>query len=137
MWSTPCPCPPHPHSCLQTHEDSYSEGSTADMTNTADLLEQTPDLGEDLQDPEDCFTEGTASGLPRGAGRPAAPWDTGHDAPHPDPDACPPFPIPCDPGGCSIILESWRVCPWCAGLGSYRSTAPRTGETEFVGQYHA
>lgn len=54
----PCPCP-------QTHEDSYSEGSTADMTNTADLLEQIPDLGEDVKDPEDCFTEGTAlSGPP-------------------------------------------------------------------------
>lgn len=51
---------PTPHSCPQTHEDSYSEGSTADMTNTADLLEQIPDLGEDVQDPEDCFTEGIA-----------------------------------------------------------------------------
>lgn len=30
------------------------------MTNTADLLEQIPDLGEDVKDPEDCFTEGTA-----------------------------------------------------------------------------
>lgn len=73
---------PTPRSCLQTHEDSYSEGSTADMTNTADLLEQIPDLGEDLKDPEDCFTEGTApvvpaSALPGGAGRPTAPWDTG------------------------------------------------------------
>lgn len=29
------------------------------MTNTADLLEQIPDLGEDVKDPEDCFTEGT------------------------------------------------------------------------------
>lgn len=28
------------------------------MTITADLLEQTPDLGEDVKDPEDCFTEG-------------------------------------------------------------------------------
>lgn len=32
------------------------------MTNTADLLEQIPDLGEDVQDPEDCFTEGIALG---------------------------------------------------------------------------
>lgn len=32
------------------------------MTNTADLLEQIPDLGEDVKDPEDCFTEGTALG---------------------------------------------------------------------------
>ncbi|XP_037703377.1 sodium channel protein type 5 subunit alpha isoform X2 [Choloepus didactylus] len=44
--------------CSETHEDSCSEGSTADMTNTADLLEQIPDLGEDVKDPEDCFTEG-------------------------------------------------------------------------------
>lgn len=40
------------------------------MTNTADLLEQIPDLGEDVKDPEDCFTEGTlgplASATPRG-----------------------------------------------------------------------
>jgi hypothetical protein len=48
----------------QTPEDSYSEGSTADMTNTADLLEQIPDLGEDIKDPEDCFTEGTALSSP-------------------------------------------------------------------------
>lgn len=34
------------------------------MTNTADLLEQVPDLGEDLKDPEDCFTEGPALGGP-------------------------------------------------------------------------
>lgn len=54
----------------QAPEDSYSEGSTADMTNTADLLEQIPDLGEDVKDPEDCFTEGTeqpsASATPEG-----------------------------------------------------------------------
>ncbi|XP_011353463.1 sodium channel protein type 5 subunit alpha [Pteropus vampyrus] len=51
-------------SSKQTHEDSYSEGSTADMTNTADLLEQIPDLGEDVQDPEDCFTEGCVRRCP-------------------------------------------------------------------------
>ncbi|KAM5232401.1 sodium channel protein type 5 subunit alpha isoform 3-T3 [Hipposideros larvatus] len=51
-------------SSKQTHEDSYSEGSTADMTNTADLLEQIPDLGEDLKDPEDCFTEGCVRRCP-------------------------------------------------------------------------
>ena len=34
------------------------------MTNTADLLEQIPDLGEDVKDPEDCFTEGTAPSGP-------------------------------------------------------------------------
>uniref|UniRef100_A0A8D1YLD3 Sodium channel protein n=1 Tax=Sus scrofa TaxID=9823 RepID=A0A8D1YLD3_PIG len=48
----------------ETHEDSYSEGSTADMTNTADLLEQIPDLGEDVKDPEDCFTEGCVRRCP-------------------------------------------------------------------------
>lgn len=57
------PCPP------QTPEESYSEGSTADMTNTADLLEQIPDLGEDVKDPEECFPEGTGrpSAMPTGA----------------------------------------------------------------------
>ncbi|XP_024421447.2 sodium channel protein type 5 subunit alpha isoform X6 [Desmodus rotundus] len=51
-------------SSKQTHEDSLSEGSTADMTNTADLLEQIPDLGEDVKDPEDCFTEGCVQRCP-------------------------------------------------------------------------
>ncbi|XP_044771924.1 sodium channel protein type 5 subunit alpha isoform X6 [Neomonachus schauinslandi] len=55
--------PPAP-GCSETHEDSYSEGSTADMTNTADLLEQIPDLGEDVKDPEDCFTEGCVRRCP-------------------------------------------------------------------------
>ncbi|XP_068415017.1 sodium channel protein type 5 subunit alpha isoform X6 [Eschrichtius robustus] len=51
-------------SSKQTHENSYSEGSTADMTNTADLLEQIPDLGEDIKDPEDCFTKGCVRRCP-------------------------------------------------------------------------
>ncbi|XP_006869197.1 PREDICTED: sodium channel protein type 5 subunit alpha isoform X3 [Chrysochloris asiatica] len=55
--------PPAP-GCMETHEDSFSEGSTADMTNTADLLEQIPDLGEDTKDPEDCFTEGCVRRCP-------------------------------------------------------------------------
>ncbi|XP_074201325.1 sodium channel protein type 5 subunit alpha isoform X8 [Camelus bactrianus] len=50
--------------CSEMPEDSYSEGSTADMTNTADLLEQIPDLGEDVKDPEDCFTEGCVRRCP-------------------------------------------------------------------------
>lgn len=60
--------PRHPSPPPQTPEDSYSEGSTADMTNTVDLLEQIPDLGEDVKDPDDCFTEGTRqlSATPRG-----------------------------------------------------------------------
>lgn len=40
------------------------------MTNTADLLEQTPDLGEDVKDPEDCFTEGLSLGGPLPQPRP-------------------------------------------------------------------
>ncbi|XP_015423799.1 PREDICTED: LOW QUALITY PROTEIN: sodium channel protein type 5 subunit alpha [Myotis davidii] len=55
---------PRAPGCSETHEDSYSEGSTADMTVTADLLEQTPDLGEDVKDPEDCFTEGCVRRCP-------------------------------------------------------------------------
>ncbi|XP_036189081.1 sodium channel protein type 5 subunit alpha isoform X1 [Myotis myotis] len=55
---------PQAPGCSETHEDSYSEGSTADMTITADLLEQTPDLGEDVKDPEDCFTEGCVRRCP-------------------------------------------------------------------------
>ncbi|XP_053456817.1 sodium channel protein type 5 subunit alpha isoform X1 [Nycticebus coucang] len=55
---------PQASGCSETQEDSYSEGSTADMTNTADLLEQIPDLGEDVKDPEDCFTEGCVQRCP-------------------------------------------------------------------------
>uniref|UniRef100_G3TLD7 Sodium channel protein n=1 Tax=Loxodonta africana TaxID=9785 RepID=G3TLD7_LOXAF len=51
-------------SSRQTREDSVSEGSTADVTNTADLLEQIPDLGEDVKDPDDCFTEGCVRRCP-------------------------------------------------------------------------
>ncbi|XP_049726729.1 sodium channel protein type 5 subunit alpha isoform X7 [Elephas maximus indicus] len=51
-------------SSKQTREDSVSEGSTADVTNTADLLEQIPDLGEDVKDPDDCFTEGCVRRCP-------------------------------------------------------------------------
>ncbi|XP_059965970.1 sodium channel protein type 5 subunit alpha isoform X2 [Mesoplodon densirostris] len=50
--------------CSETHENSYSEGSTADMTNTADLLEQIPDLEEEIKDPEDCFTKGCVRRCP-------------------------------------------------------------------------
>ncbi|XP_006890649.1 PREDICTED: sodium channel protein type 5 subunit alpha isoform X5 [Elephantulus edwardii] len=49
---------------IEVPQDSFSEGSTADMTNTADLLEQIPDLGEDVKDPEDCFTEGCVRRCP-------------------------------------------------------------------------
>lgn len=77
---TPPPLP-------QAPEDSYSEGSTADVTNTADLLEQIPDLGEDVKDPEDCFTEGTeqpsASATPEGDGGGGGPGVPPHAVPHP------------------------------------------------------
>nr|XP_012611851.1 sodium channel protein type 5 subunit alpha isoform X5 [Microcebus murinus] len=55
---------PEEESSKQIQEDSYSEGSTADLTNTADLLEQIPDLGDDVKDPEDCFTEGCVRRCP-------------------------------------------------------------------------
>ncbi|XP_069329547.1 sodium channel protein type 5 subunit alpha isoform X1 [Eulemur rufifrons] len=55
---------PRAAGCGEIQEDSYSEGSTADVTNTADLLEQIPDLGEDVKDPEDCFTEGCVRRCP-------------------------------------------------------------------------
>ncbi|KAL2804041.1 sodium channel protein type 5 subunit alpha isoform b [Daubentonia madagascariensis] len=55
---------PRATGCSEIQEDSYSEGSTADVTNTADLLEQIPDLGEDVKDPEDCFTEGCVRRCP-------------------------------------------------------------------------
>lgn len=81
------------------------------MTNTADLLEQIPDLGEDIKDPEDCFTEGTALGGPLPQLQPCLEGQEdqqllgtqGHVAPHPAPDSCPPSPIPCDPGGSPIM----------------------------------
>lgn len=86
---------PTPRPCPQAPEDSYSEGSTADMTNTADLLEQIPDLGEDVKDPEDCFTEGTQ---PQRGRRPSS--SLGPKAIL-DPTLTPilaSLPIPCDPG---------------------------------------
>lgn len=106
---------PAPRSCPQTHEDSYSEGSTADMTNTADLLEQIPDLGEDDKDPEDCFTEGPALGGPLPQPQPCREGQEdlqllgarGHITPHPGPAA--PLPAP------------------------FIMAAPRTGAPAFVG----
>uniref|UniRef100_Q9JJV9-2 Isoform 2 of Sodium channel protein type 5 subunit alpha n=1 Tax=Mus musculus TaxID=10090 RepID=Q9JJV9-2 len=63
-WQQEREAEPRAPGCGETPEDSYSEGSTADMTNTADLLEQIPDLGEDVKDPEDCFTEGCVRRCP-------------------------------------------------------------------------
>lgn len=39
-------------------EISLSEGSTVDLTNPAELLEQIPEFAEELMEPEDCFPEG-------------------------------------------------------------------------------
>uniref|UniRef100_A0A8C3TWC6 Sodium channel protein n=1 Tax=Catharus ustulatus TaxID=91951 RepID=A0A8C3TWC6_CATUS len=38
-------------------EISLSEGSTVDLTNPAELLEQIPEFAEELMEPEDCFPE--------------------------------------------------------------------------------
>ncbi|XP_009465840.1 PREDICTED: sodium channel protein type 5 subunit alpha-like isoform X3 [Nipponia nippon] len=37
--------------------DNLSEGSTVDLTNPAELLEQIPEFAEELMEPEDCFPE--------------------------------------------------------------------------------
>lgn len=104
------PPPPTPP---QAPEDSYSEGSTADMTNTADLLEQIPDLGEDVKDPEDCFTEGTER-------------TGGPGVPHPElestllyssPAVCVTVGLPTQGAGLVSITEGWEApCLWCADL---------------------
>lgn len=94
------------------------------MTNTADLLEQIPDLGEDVQDPEDCFTEGIALGgsLPQsqlcldGQEDQQLLGTQGLVAPHPDPAACLPSLPPSFLGALWAPPprpESWRVCPGC------------------------
>ncbi|XP_043365639.1 sodium channel protein type 5 subunit alpha-like isoform X3 [Dermochelys coriacea] len=41
----------------QLDEISLSEGSTVDLGNSAELLEQIPDLAEELMEPENCFPE--------------------------------------------------------------------------------
>lgn len=107
-----CAHPPTSRSCQQLSEDSYSEGSTADMTNTADLLEQIPDLGEDVKDPEDCFTEGTARRALRPSLSPAQRGGRAHSScvtSRSDPHACYPSPIPPDPGE-EFLPGSRQVC---------------------------
>ncbi|XP_074841231.1 sodium channel protein type 5 subunit alpha-like isoform X2 [Carettochelys insculpta] len=53
--------PPQPQPLLlgqkELDEVSLSEGSTVDLANPAELLEQIPDLAEELMEPEDCFPE--------------------------------------------------------------------------------
>nr|XP_009941379.1 PREDICTED: sodium channel protein type 5 subunit alpha isoform X2 [Opisthocomus hoazin] len=41
----------------QLDEISLSEGSTVDLTNPAELLEQIPEFAEELMEPEDCLPE--------------------------------------------------------------------------------
>lgn len=82
------------------------------MTNTVDLLEQIPDLGEDVKDPEDCFTKGTALDGPLAQPQPCPPGQEdlqllgveGHVTPHSDLGACHFPPILRDPGGPSTCL---------------------------------
>ncbi|XP_067398879.1 sodium channel protein type 5 subunit alpha-like isoform X2 [Emydura macquarii macquarii] len=53
----PPPPPPLPVGQKEVDEISFSEGSTADLANHGELLEQIPDLAEELMEPEDCFPE--------------------------------------------------------------------------------
>uniref|UniRef100_A0A6I8NXU2 Sodium channel protein n=1 Tax=Ornithorhynchus anatinus TaxID=9258 RepID=A0A6I8NXU2_ORNAN len=64
VFSQPSLVGPFPGCHSLRREDSYSEGSTADLTNSVDLLEPLPGVGEDLQDPEDCFPEGCVQRCP-------------------------------------------------------------------------
>ncbi|XP_043365640.1 sodium channel protein type 5 subunit alpha-like isoform X4 [Dermochelys coriacea] len=56
---SPPPPPPPPLLVGQKELDeiSLSEGSTVDLGNSAELLEQIPDLAEELMEPENCFPE--------------------------------------------------------------------------------
>ncbi|XP_074918280.1 sodium channel protein type 5 subunit alpha-like [Chelonoidis abingdonii] len=53
--------PPTPSPLLlgqkELDENSLSEGSTVDLGNSAELLEQIPELADDLMEPENCFPE--------------------------------------------------------------------------------
>ncbi|XP_034615834.1 sodium channel protein type 5 subunit alpha-like isoform X6 [Trachemys scripta elegans] len=54
------PAPPPPPLLLgqkELDEISLSEGSTVDLGNSAELLEQIPELADDLMEPEKCFPE--------------------------------------------------------------------------------
>uniref|UniRef100_A0A8C3HYX6 Sodium channel protein n=1 Tax=Chrysemys picta bellii TaxID=8478 RepID=A0A8C3HYX6_CHRPI len=54
------PAPPPPPPLLgqkELDEISLSEGSTVDLGNSAELLEQIPELADDLMEPENCFPE--------------------------------------------------------------------------------
>uniref|UniRef100_A0A8C3T832 Sodium channel protein n=1 Tax=Chelydra serpentina TaxID=8475 RepID=A0A8C3T832_CHESE len=43
---------------------SCSEGSTVDLTNPEELLQQIPELAEDLKEPDNCFPEGCVQHFP-------------------------------------------------------------------------
>lgn len=44
---------------LQAASDgSPSEGSTVDFLDPEEILKKIPELAEDLEEPDDCFTEG-------------------------------------------------------------------------------
>ncbi|XP_071661447.1 sodium channel protein type 5 subunit alpha isoform X6 [Patagioenas fasciata] len=49
--------PPPPVGKTELDEISLSEGSTVDLTNPAELLEQIPEFAEELMEPEECFPE--------------------------------------------------------------------------------
>lgn len=53
---------------------SSSEGSTVDCPDPEEILKKIPELAEDLEEPDDCFTEGT-----RGHGLPQAHANQGQD----------------------------------------------------------
>lgn len=52
--------PSRPWACaLQAASDgSSSEGSTVDGLDPGEILKKIPELAEDLEEPDDCFTEG-------------------------------------------------------------------------------
>lgn len=48
-------------SALQGEDDtSSSEGSTVDCLDPEEILRKIPELADDLEEPDDCFTEGKA-----------------------------------------------------------------------------
>ncbi|XP_025056251.1 sodium channel protein type 5 subunit alpha isoform X7 [Alligator sinensis] len=49
--------PSSPVGKTELDQISLSEGSTVDLTNPAELLEQIPEFAEELMEPEDCFPE--------------------------------------------------------------------------------
>ncbi|KAL8164878.1 UNVERIFIED_CONTAM: hypothetical protein K2H54_012565 [Gekko kuhli] len=53
------------HHIQKFEETSLSEGSTVDLAIPSDLLEQMPDLAEEMMEPEDCFPECKDESLPR------------------------------------------------------------------------